>query len=193
MARKSRQVETRMLSEFLLATYGNFIHLDDQPLGRVDETLMATQGYTKALNMQRPFRPRIDSIVILPRYLILIEAKVWNVVNGLSKLRPYRSLVPFTPELKQYVVIPPLLQGHTNSGVALGMNDLTLREPILAMVVGQITTNLQIMADQDTIKLYLWDKPWVKEVVDSMNKYWTPEYQAARQEKLALREHFGLE
>ncbi len=171
MARKSRQVETRMLSEYLLANYGKFSYIMDVPLGKVDEGLMASVGYQKAINAARPFRPRADAIVILPRYLVLIEAKVWNVVNGLAKLPLYASLVPTTPELKQYMP----------------------REVLLELVVGQITVNLQTMATGSGVTLKLWSPSWVKEVVDSMNKYWTPQYQAARQEKLALREHFGLE
>ncbi len=193
MARKSRKVETKMVSEYLLANYANFIHLEDQELGVVDPALMASQGYQKAINMTRPFRPRIDAIVILPRYLILIEAKVWQVVLGMGKLRLYPSLVPFTPELKHFVVSPPLLLGHQNSNLSLGVNDLTTREVIMELVVGQTTTNWEIMARADNIRLKVYNPPWLQEVVDGMNKYWTPEYQAARQEKLALREHFGLE
>ncbi len=193
MARKTRMVETRMLSEYLLQAYGSFVSIIDVPLGVVDSALMATVGYQGAISRSRPFRPRVDAIVILPRYLVLIEAKVWQPVLGMGKLRLYRSPVPFTPELKNYVVTPPLLPGHERSGLKLGVNDLTQREIILELVVGQTTTNWEIMARGDNIKLVVYNPPWLQEVVDGMNKYWTPEYQAARQEKLALREHFGLE
>ena len=171
MARKSRQVETRMLSEYLLQQYGKFSFIMDIPLGKVDEALMASQGYQQAINMTRPFRPRADAIVILPRYLVLIEAKVWNAVNGLAKLPLYKSLVPFTPELKQYLP----------------------REVLMELVVGSAPSNLQIMAREQDVKLVVFTPDWLKEVVDSLNKYWTPEYQRQRQEKIALRQYFGLE
>lgn len=160
-----------MLSEYLLANYAKFSYIMDIPLGMIDEKIMATVGYQQAINMARPFRPRADAIVILPRYLVLVEAKVWNTVNGLAKLPLYKSLVPVTPELKQYMP----------------------REVIMELVVGAAPSNLSIMADAQDIRLKIFNPPWLLEVVDSMNKYWTPEYQAARQEKLALREHFGLE
>ena len=171
MARKSRQVETRMLSEYLLANYGKFSFILDVPLGNVSEGLMASQGYQAAINAARPFRPRADAVVILPRYLLLVEAKVWNAVNGLAKLPLYKSLLPFTPELKQYQP----------------------REVLMELVVGSAPSNLSIMARDAGVTLKIYNPPWMQEVVDGMNKYWTPEYQAARQEKIALREHFGLE
>ncbi len=193
MARKSRQVETRMLSEYLLKTYSSFVQIIDVPLGPIDEGLMASVGYQGAISRSRPFRPRVDAIVILPRYLVLIEAKVWQPVLGMGKLRLYRSPVPFTPELKNYIVTAPLLSGHVASGLQLGSNDLTTREISLEIVCGQTTSAWEIMARGDNIALKIYNPPWLQEVVDSMNRYWTPEYQAARQEKLALREHFGLE
>jgi len=171
MARKSRQVETRMLSEYLLKTYGKFSYIMDIPLGRVDEKLMAAQGYQQAINMSRPFRPRADAIVILPRYLVIVEAKVWNVVNGLAKLPLYRSLVPFTPELKDYLP----------------------RDVLMELVVGSTPSNLEIMAREQDVKLVIYNPPWMQEIVDSMNKYWTPEYQRLRQEKIAMREYYGVE
>ncbi len=171
MARKSRQVETRMLSEYLLKNYANFSYIMDVPLGLVDEKLMASVGYQTALNMQRPFRPRADAIVILPRYLVIVESKVWNTVNGLSKLPLYKSLVPVTPELKQYMP----------------------RGLLMELVVGAAPSNLYIMAEAQGVTLRIYNPPWLQGVVNDMNKYWTPEYQRARQDKLANRERLGLE
>ncbi len=171
MARKSRQVETRMLSEYLLANYGKFSYIMDVPLGIVDDKLMASMGYQAAINSLRPFRPRADAIVILPRYLLVVEAKVWNTVNGLAKLPLYKSLIPVTPELKQYLP----------------------REILMELVVGAAPSNLSIMAEAQGVTLRIFNPPWLQGVVDGMNKYWTPEYQRARQDKLANRERLGLE
>jgi len=171
MTRKSRNVETRMVSEYLLANYSKFPHLMAQPLGVIDEALMIKEGYNRALKFSRPYRPECDAIVILPNYLLLIEAKVWNIVNGLAKLPLYRSLIPVTPELKQYMP----------------------REIIMQIVVGWTNLNLEIMARDLGVEVKTYAPEWLKDVIESMQKYWTAEYQAARQKKLQMREYFGVE
>jgi len=171
MARKSAQVETRMVSEYLLKYYAAYPTRTGVPLGSVDEKLMATAGYQKALNMSRPYRPEVDAIVILPRYLVLIEAKVWNVVNGLAKLPLYKALVPTTPELKEY----------------------REREIIMELVVGWTSTNLETMAAAAGVAVKVYDPPWLDDVVKRMHNYWTKDYQAERQRVLETRRSFGLE
>jgi hypothetical protein len=170
-ARKTRQVETRMMSEYLLKNFNKFPCIMAQPLGVVDEKLMAAQGYERAIKMSRPYRPECDAIVILPNHLLLIEAKVWNIVNGLAKLPLYKSLVPATPELREYLP----------------------RNVIMRLVVGWTNTNLQIMARDQGIEIDTYAPPWLTEIVNSMQKYWTPEYQQARQKKIEMREYFGVE
>lgn len=171
MARKSRQVETRMISEYLKANYSSFSYIMDCPLGKVDEALMREVGYKQALGITRPFRPIADAVVILPRHLLLVEAKVWNVVNGLAKLPLYECLVPFTPELKEYLP----------------------REVLMQLVVGWTNTNLEIMAARADVSIKIYRPPWLEEIVESMHKYWTPEYRQAREAKLRMREHLGLD
>lgn len=193
MARKTRQVETRMLTEYLRDNYASFVSLIDVPVGPVEEGLMKELGYEKAIRTFRPYRPRVDAIVILPRHLVLIEAKVWQPVLGMGKLRLYRSPVPLTPELKQYIVNPPLLPGHIASNLRPGANDLTTRKIILELVTAHTTPAWELMARGDDIRLVVYSPDWVRERLDELNKYWTREYQAARQRKLELREYFGLE
>ncbi len=171
MARKSRQVEVRMLSEYLLFQYPKYSYIMDVPLGKVDEALLKSQGYQQAINMSRPFRPRADAVVIEPGALLIVETKVWNVVNGLAKLPLYKSLVPFTPELKQYSKLPVLME----------------------LVVGWTNSNLEIMARDMDVKVAVYSPDWLKEVVDSMHNYWTKDYQQQRQEKIKLREYYGIE
>lgn len=171
MARKSRQVETRMVSEYLAARYSQFTTLAKVPLGIVPASLMAEVGYSKGLGLMRPFRPEADAVVILPNYIVIVEAKVWQVVNGLAKLPLYKSLVPFTPELRQYLP----------------------REILMELVVGESNPNLEIMARDAGVKLQIYNPPWLKAVVDDMHKYWTMEYRTARQQKKELREFYGLE
>ena len=171
MPRKTHQVEVRLLSEYLEEYYSKTHILVNQPLGLIDKNLMAEQGYEKAINMMRPLRPRVDAIILLPRYLVLVEAKVWSVVNGLAKLPLYKSLVPVTPELKEY----------------------QNRETLMYLVVAWSNPNLEIMARESGVEVKVFNPPWIQEVVNRMHNYWTAEYQTQRQEKLAMREYFGVE
>lgn len=171
MARKSRQVETRMISEYLKEHYSGFSFILNVPLGSVSEELQRKEGYERALGLTRPFRPIADAVVILPRHLLLIEAKVWNVINGLAKLPLYKSLVPVTPELAQY----------------------RPRAVIMQLVVGWTNPNLATMAIAADVALKVYRPLWLEEIVASMHKYWTREYRDTREKKLAMREFFGVE
>ena len=171
MARKSRQVETRLVSEYLKANYPEFPVIMKQPLGVVSEELMKKEGYKRALGLTRPFRPEVDAVVVLPHNLLIIEAKVWSIVNGLAKLPLYKSLVPVTPELKQYMP----------------------RGVIMQLVVGWTNPNLEIMARGLDVEVKLYCPDWLQEVVAGMHNYWTREYQEERQKKIAMREYFGVE
>jgi hypothetical protein len=113
----------------------------------------------------------VDAVVVLPRFLLLIEAKVWNIVNGLAKLPLYKSLVPVTPELKQYMP----------------------REVIMQLVVGWTNPNLERMARDVGVEVRVFCPDWLKEVVDRMNMYWTREYRAEREKKQAMRRYFGVD
>ena len=151
--------------------YPDFTFIMKQPLGMVSEELMKTEGYDRAIKVMRPFRPEVDAVVILPHFLLLIEAKVWSVVDGLAKLPLYKSLVPTTPELKKYMP----------------------REVMMQLVVGWTNTNLQIMARDMDVEVKLFRPDWLVEVVDGLHKYWTREYQNARDEKLKMQRYFGVE
>ncbi len=171
MARKSQQVETRMIAEYLAAEYSKFSFITSVPLGVVSEKLMETEGTKRAIGLSRPYRPEVDAVVILPRYLVLVEAKVWNIVNGLAKLPMYKSLVPVTPELAPYKGL----------------------EIIMELVVGWSNTNLELMASGAGVRVKVYCPAWLQEVVDGMQKYWTKEYRDARQRKLELREFYGVD
>ena len=160
-----------MVSEYLLKNYASFQTRTAVPLGTVDEKLQATVGYQKAILMSRPYRPEVDAIVFLPRYLVLIEAKVWNVVNGLAKLPLYKSLVPSTPELREF-------------------KD---REILMELVVGWTNTNLETMAQAAGVAVKVYSPDWLADVVNKMHSYWTKEYQAERQRILETRQALGLE
>jgi hypothetical protein len=171
MARKTRQVETRMVSEYLLTNYSKFPYTMNVPLGALPSELLAKEGYQRAIGMMRPFRPAVDGVVVLPRHLLLVEAKVWNIVNGLAKLPLYKSLALLTPELAQYMP----------------------REVLMQLVVGWTNPNLEVMAREANVEVILFCPDWLQEVVTDMHNYWTPAYQEQREKKLRMREYFGVE
>lgn len=169
--RKSRQVEVRMVAEYLKLTYPDYSFITKLPLGKISEQLQAEVGFKRAAGLTRPFRPEIDAVVIMPGALVLVEAKVWNIVTGLAKLPIYNSLVPFTPELKQYWKLPVIME----------------------LVVGWTNPNLEIMAQAMGVRVRVYCPGWLGSVVEDMHKYWTREYQDERQRKLEARERLGLE
>lgn len=169
--RKTQQVESRLIAEYVKEAYSKFPVILKQPLGKISESLMAELGYDKAMRISRPSRPEVDAVVILPRHLLLIEAKVWSVVNGLAKLPLYKSLVPFTPELTQY-------------------RD---KEPLMELVVAWSNDNLEIMARDQGVAVKVYHPPWIEDIVNNMHKYWTADYRAQRATKLEMRERLGLD
>ena len=171
MARKTQQVEKRLIAEYLKANYSQFPFISGQPLGMVSPELMAQEGYEKAIRMSRPNRPEVDAIVLHPKWLIMIEAKVWHIVDGMAKLPLYKSLVPFTPELKQY----------------LG------REIIMELVVPWSNPNLEIMCRGADIRLHVYKPAWIDEVVRRVQEYGTRDYRLEREKRLRNRELLGLE
>lgn len=171
MARKTRQVETRLIAEYLENRYHEFPVITNIPLGRVDPGLMRDVGYKKALGISRPYRPIADALVILPRHLLLIEAKVWNVVNGLAKLPLYKALIPVTPELKDYAN----------------------REVIMRLVAGWTNPNLETMARSIDVEVEVFCPVWLSEIVAGMHNYWTKEYREEREKKLKMREFLNLQ
>jgi len=169
--RKTRQVEVRLVSEYLKETYPQYPVINKQPLGKLPENLLTEVGYKRTVGMTRPFRPEVDAIVILPGAMVLIEAKVWNVVNGLAKLPLYKSLVPFTPELKQY-------------------SHLSI---IMELVVAKTNDNLEIMAREAGVRLRLFAPDWILKVLKDMELYWTKEYREERERKLEARRQLGVD
>jgi len=171
MARKTQQVETRLVAEYVKVNYSQFPAITNQPLGVVSAELMAEIGYSKAISMSRPNRPEVDAIVLLPRYFLIIEGKVWHIVDGMAKLPFYASLIPVTPELKEYQP----------------------REVIMELVVPWTNPNLEIMCREHNIQLRVYKPDWISDVVNRVTEYSTREYRLAREEKLRNRELLGLE
>jgi len=160
-----------MVSEYMLQSYSAFTYTLAVPLGALPTDLLETRGMAKTIGIMRPYRPEVDALVVLPRYILLVEAKVWNVLNGLAKLPMYKSLVPITPELRQYMP----------------------RDVIMQLVVGWTNPNLERMAGDAGVQVVVFSPPWLQDVVNGLHNYWTREARAQREQKLQMREYFGVD
>jgi len=171
MATKNQQVETRLIAEYVKERYSAFPFTLKQPLGGVDADLARSMGFDKALRLSRPSRPEADAVVFHTKWLILIEAKVWHIIDGLAKLPLYKSLIPTTPELVQYRDMPVSME----------------------IVVPWTNPNLETMAKSVGAQIVLFKPLWIDEVVEKVQRYTTREYRAEREEKNRLRELLGLD
>jgi hypothetical protein len=66
------------------------------------------------------------------------------------------------------------------------------RELLMQLIVGWTNPNLERMARDAGVEIRVFCPPWLQEVVDKMHAYWTPEYRAEREQKLAMQEYFGV-
>ncbi len=171
MARKTQQVETRLIAEYVQQYYGKFQFILGVPLGAVSEDLQRELGYAKAIRLSRPTRPEADAIILHDDYLTLIEAKVWHIVDGAAKLPLYASLVPKTPELRAY-------QG---------------KRILMELVTPWTNPNLETMCRSMGVRLVQYSPLWINDVVARVQNYSTAEYRVAREEKLRNRALLGLE
>ncbi len=134
------------------------------------EALVAAVG-ARAVGWARPFRPEVDAIVFPGGKMLLIEAKILSVIDGIAKLPVYAGLVPTTPELLPYVGLP--------------------REMIL--VCPWQSDHVRAMADTVGVTIAVFRPAWIEPYLDSRMQYWTADYRRAREQKRALRRELGVE
>ena len=168
--RLRREVEPRWVSEYCAKFYPDKPVRYRVPLGPIPEELVAKYGLSKAIRAYRPWRPEADALVIGDRRLILIEAKVFKVMDGISKLPIYAKLVPETPELNPYKTWPVEMQ---------------------LLVVKAIEPWITIARDLG-IKLVEWAPTWVQEVWVQRDLYWTREAVELRERRKEVLRRLGF-
>jgi len=166
-----REIEPRWVSEYVAVNYGNFPARFRVPLGAIPRELQESVGSEKAQAMFRPWRPEIDAIVIMPRHLILIEGKIFKLMDGVSKLPVYKSLVPLTPELKEYAN----------------------REIVMQLLCVRALPWVQQSASAMDVKLIEWAPEWVVKIWEERDKYWTRESTIKREERKKLLRSLGFD
>jgi len=164
-----RSIEPRWCSEYVAKFYADFPQIPRCPLGPIPPELEEYYGVEKARRIYRPSRPEVDYVVKLPEKLLMIEAKIFKYMDGLSKLPIYASLVPKTPELREYWTKP--VEMH-----------LLIPHKIPWVIEAGKANN---------IKVIIWAPDWVRKIWEERDKYWTREARYKREKRKALLRRLG--
>lgn len=171
MAHKNEPRQRRLVGEWMARTFGQVVHELNVPLGPALEGLAEEMGLEAALAHSHPWRPKVDAVAYLPDRLVLVEAEISAPRNGVGNLLVYRRLVPETPELRAY----------------------WSRPVELVLLVPEITVQVEAMARTQGIRVAVYHPDWVEHYLEERNRYWTREYQEARQRRLEARRMLGVE
>lgn len=171
MGEKIRNPETRLVAEYLAeVVYPNW-YRQRQPLGPALPGLVEEMGEARALAMSRPWRMEVDGVSVENGRLVLIEAKVFKIVDGMAKLPLYKSLVPSTPELAEHRGLPIVMR----------------------LVAPWTSESMEVMAQAAGVEVVVFSPAWIRDYVQQYHNYWTSEYRQAREEKIRLRKALGVE
>ena len=164
-----RTLEPRWVSEYCAEFYPEAEVRFSCPLGPIPKETERGYGLLKGLRVYRPWRPEVDAVVIRHGQLILIEAKVFKYMDGLSKLPVYKALVPETPELKPFVdrlvYMKLLIPAEISWVIAAGKN------------MG--------------VEVEVWAPDYIKHVWEERDKYWTKESVEEREKRKQKLKELG--
>jgi len=166
-----REIEPRWVAEYCSKFYPGLVVKYRVPLGPVPEELVKQVGLEKALRQYRPWRPEADALVFTPEKLVLIEGKVFRIMDGLAKLPMYKLLIPATPELQQFTHLPIHMQLLVVKAV----------EPWITL------------AKSTGVELVEWAPTWVQQVFLQRDRYWTREAVALRERRKEVLRRLGFE
>lgn len=130
-----------------------------------------SMGLGKAIRSFRPYRPEVDALLIAPESIILIEGKIVKVMDGMSKLPIYRSLIPTTPELIAYKSMP------------VRCILLTAKPPGW---VGDVS-------EEHNVEIVEFRPNWLDEYYNRREEYWTQEEREKRQGRKATLQRLGFD
>jgi hypothetical protein len=153
--------ERRYIAEWAYSKFPNATIKLNVPLGPIPKSLEEEVGLYRALRVFRPWRAKADAIVILPDKLIAAEADIRDPRRGLSDLLIYRDLIDLTPELESYKNLPKEFW----------------------IVVPWVTTWVKEYAEKNNIKIDIYCPDWIKDYIEELQKYYTPEGREKREER----------
>lgn len=161
--------EHRYVADYVITKYPHDTHKFRCPLGTAPEWMIREMGLGKAIRAFRPSRPEVDAAVVTADRIVLIEGKLFKVMDGLSKLPIYRSLIPETPEFDVYKTLPV---------------DAVLVTPKKPEWAQKVVAELDIRVD-----IFIPD--WIKEYVEAQEKYWTTEERFEREKRREVLKGLG--
>lgn len=167
----TEQRERRLIAEYAIEKLTGYRYVFGHPLGPVAGSLEAEVGLARAIKLSKPFRPEVDLLCYFGTSLLLIEAKIFRIVDGAAKLSVYKALVPTTPELAPYLDRPVRMR----------------------LVVPWNSVQTQAIADSQGIEVDIFRPSWVDQYVEQYQQYWTAEARTARAEKQRIRTLLGVE
>lgn len=171
MPPKVRKPETRLVAEYLAERVWPLPYKQRVPLGPPLPGLTEEHGEEMAIRMSRPFRLEVDAAYWTNDRLVLVEAKIFRLLDGLAKLPIYRGEVPLSPDLRE----------HHGKRVEM------------ELVAPWTSQDIERRAAAMGIHVVVFAPEWIAQVVADYHLYWTPEYRQARDEKIRLRQLLGVE
>lgn len=166
-----RKPETRLVAEYLAEKVYPLPYKQHVPLGPPIPGLVEEVGEEMAIRMSRPFRLEVDAAYWTNTRLVIVEAKIFRLLDGLAKLPIYKGEVPLSPDLREH-------RGKTVE---------------MELVAPWSSEDTERRAAALGIRVVVFAPEWVSQVVTDYHLYWTPEYRQAREEKLRLRQILGVE
>mgnify|MGYP001577009583 CR=1 FL=1 len=169
MPREER--ERRYISDYMLSQFPAGGWMLNVPLGEIPQEIVARHGLQAGAALFRPSRPRIDAVRWTTSAYLLLEAKIREPKHAIGDLLVYRALAQKTPDLPNYEGQPFVMR----------------------LVVPWALDWVQEEAKVHGMELALFLPAWVEDYVRLRQGYFTREVRLARDEKVRLREIFGLE
>ena len=154
-----RHFERLYIAQYCAARWPEGGYQLGYPLGPIPQESIKQLGYDEAARLWRPWRPEVDAVKFFDDGILLIEAKVFKVQEGVRALRDYGDLVPYTEELRPWFTKP-----------------ITLR-----LVVPRTTDIFLEQARVRGIQVDVWVSPEIKARIAEYERYTTPEYQREKQ------------
>ena len=164
-----REIEPKWVAEYVAEKYPNAIVKLRCPLGGAPASLVDSMGEAAALRLYRPSRPEADAVILEKRRILVIEAKIFKFMDGLAKLPVYKSLVPSTPELADFARWPVDMQ----------------------LLVAAHVDWVDDAALKQGIQIVDYAPPWVTDIWNTMNVFWTMDAVDARDAKKATLAKLG--
>jgi len=168
--RPRRELEPRWVSEYMAQTYPKAEVRLRVPLGPIPRELEKEYGLLKGLRVYRPSRPEVDAAARWTNKTILVEAKIFKYMDGLSKLPHYAKLVSKTPEL-----------AHWPTDIIM---ELLIPADIPWVKADALEWGIRVVTH--------FVPEYIRQAWEERDKYWTKESMELREERKRKLQELGM-